>query len=483
MRGGQRVIAASTEARAGGILPGMPLADARATLPGLFTTEADTSGDSRALETLALWCGRWSPWSAADGLDPHGRASILIDASGCAHLFGGETAMLEDLASRLRGFGFTARAAIAGTPGAAWAVARFGDRRSAIAIVPEGGLLASLSPLPVRALRIDAAMAEDLERVGLRRISDLVGMARAPLAARFGQALTDRLDAVLGRTREPLSPLRAIAPLRVRAVFAEPIATPEDIAAATRRLLDEIASRLETEYRGARRLELVAYRADGTVAEIALGTGHPVRDPAHLETLFREKLKDLDAGFGIDVLALGVLVAEPLAPQQRDLASGRAASEDDVGRLVDRLGARLGPDRVLRLQARASHIPERASRSVSALSINDLNRKDKKYIPKSQQPRPVRLLPSPEPIEVIAPVPDRPPLLFRWRRTAHEVARAEGPERIAPEWWIPGAPPPEQGVRDYFRVEDKSGRRYWLYREGLYLPGVFPRWYLHGFFA
>ncbi len=203
--------------------------------------------------------------------------------------------------------------------------------------------------------------------------------------------------------------------------------------------------------------------------------------PAHLERLFREKLAALDAGFGIDVLALGVAAADPLAPVQHDLASRRAAASDGMERLVDRLGARLGPDRVLRLAPHASHIPERACRAVSALGAPP--RPAPASVSQPERPRPVRLLPSPEPIEVVAPVPDHPPVLFRWRRIRHEVAHAEGPERIAPEWWIEGAPPPEQGVRDYFRIEDKDGRRFWLYREGLYLPGIIPRWYLHGFFS
>ncbi len=479
VRGGQRIVAADAAARAGGVFPGMPLTDARATLPALFTVEADPDGDLRALETLALWCGRYSPWTTIDAPEPHGSAGILVDASGCAHLFGGEAALLEDIVGRLRTWGVASRAALAETPGAAWAVARFGNRGT-VAVVPPGGLTAALAPLPVRALRLETALADDLERVGLRRISDLTNVPRAPLATRFGQALADRLDLVLGRTAEPVSPRRPVAVLRTRATFPEPIADPADIAAATRRLLDEVAVHLADGHQGARRLELVAYRSDGTLAEIVVGTARPTRDPKHLDRLFAEKLPALDAGFGIDTLALGVLVAEPLVPLQRDLASGRAAPEDDAGRLVDRLGARLGPERVLRLQARASHIPERACRAVSAFALKSL---PEMAIPGPRQPRPVRLLPTPEAIEVIAPVPDHPPVLFRWRRTSYEVARAEGPERIAPEWWLEGAPAPEQGVRDYFRVEDKAGRRYWLYREGVYLPGVFPRWYLHGFFA
>ncbi len=474
--------AATSAAQAAGVVPGLPLADARALVPGLHTAEADPAGDGRALAALADWCGRYTPWTAVNGGD-----GMWLDISGCAHLFGGETALLEDLGGRLKGLGFHGLAAAADTPGAAWAVARFADRRTGVAIIVSAGKTRqALAPLPVAGLRLPPATVEGLSRVGLRRIGDLLGLPRAPLAARFGETLVKRLDEALGRTDEPISPRRPTPPMRARLAFAEPIGRAEDIRAAARRLLDDLCARLERAHRGARRLELALYRVDGTVARARVGTSRPTRDAHHLERLFTEKLEGLDAGFGVEVMVLAATAADPLAPVQTALHTGRGAAAGDgdgVARLVDRLGNRLGPESVVRLVPRASHVPERACREVSALAPPAPAASTPAT--SGPPPRPLHLLPWPEPIEVMAPVPDHPPVMFRWRRRRHRVARADGPERIGPEWWLeePGdAFSPQRRIRDYYRVEDTEGRRFWLYREGLYRPGVEPAWYLHGFF-
>ncbi|MCH8214417.1 MAG: hypothetical protein IIC54_10165 [Proteobacteria bacterium] len=287
----------------------------------------------------------------------------------------------------------------------------------------------------------------------------------------------------------------------------------EFAAAGERRLLDDLCARLERAHRGARRLELALYRVDGTVARAHIGTGRPTRDAHHLERLFAEKLAGLDPGFGVEVMVLAATAADPLAPVQGALRTGRGMADtagdgdgDGVARLVDRLGNRLGRERVVRLVPRASHVPERACREVSALAPpvpaasatsagsphsrrpgkTDGARDSETAGGRPVQPRPLHLLPWPEPIEVMAPVPDHPPVMFRWRRHRHRVARADGPERIGPEWWLEepaDAFSPRHRIRDYYRVEDTEGRRFWLYREGLYRPGVEPAWYLHGFFA
>lgn len=505
-QGGLRIAAATPAARAAGVVPGLPLADARALVPGLRTAAADPAGDGRALAALADWCGRYTPWTAVNGGD-----GVWLDIGGCAHLFGGETALLEDLGGRLDGLGFHGLAAAADTPGAAWAVARFaGHGTGAAIIVPPGETRHALVALPVAGLRLPPATVEGLNRVGLRRIGDLLGLPRAPLAARFGETVVKRLDEALGRSDEPISPRRPTPPLRARLAFAEPIGRAEDIGAAARRLLDDLCARLERAHRGARRLELALYRVDGTVVRAHIGTGRPTRDAHHLERLFTEKLEGLDSGFGVEVMVLAATAADPLAPVQGTLHTGRGMADtagdgDGVARLVDRLGNRLGRERVVRLVPRASHVPERACREVSALAPPVPAGAGSAGFPRSRrpgkadgvqdsetaggrpaQPRPLHLLPWPEPIEVMAPVPDHPPVMFRWRRRRHRVACADGPERIGPEWWLEepaDAFSPRHRIRDYYRVEDTEGRRFWLYREGLYRPAVEPAWYLHGFFA
>ncbi|HEX9702105.1 MAG TPA: DNA polymerase Y family protein, partial [Rhodospirillales bacterium] len=486
--GGRRIAAADRTAADSGAVPGLPLADARALLPSLYTAEADPAGDRQALDGLAEWCGRYTPWTAMD----ESGDGIWLDVSGCAHLFDGERSLLRDLTARLAGFGFAAVAAVASTPGAAWAVARFAAVDAhGIAVVPVDGTARALAPLPVAGLRLPAATVEGLARMGLRRIGQLAGLPRAPLVRRFGDAVVARLDRALGRVREPLSPRRPAAPFSARIVFAEPVAGPEVITRAARRLLDAVCAQLAKAHRGARRLQLVLYRTDGTLARAAVGTSRPVRDADHLERLFREKLNALDAGFGVEAMALGVVEAAPLPPVQMADAAAPHQGDDSVAKLLDRLGNRLGADCVVGLEPVASHIPERACREIPPAA-----RKSFEISPGAAhaaahtagrppaRPRPLQLLAWPEPIEAVAPVPDHPPVMFRWRRRQHRVARADGPERICPEWWRETGElaPGDRRLRDYYRIEDADGGRFWVFREGTYRAGEHPRWYLHGFF-
>lgn len=490
-RGGLRIVAANPAARSGGIRPGLPLADAYAVLPELRALPADPAAEAKALDGLAAWCGRYTPWTAVDGEGPGpcpGAGGLWLDITGCAHLFGGEAALLQDVLRRLERLGFTVRAALADTPGAAWAVARFGELDgNGLAVVPAGSLRAALVPLPVAALRLDGQVAEGLRRVGLRRVGDLIDLPRAPLAARFGEAVLRRLDQALGRVGESLSPRRPVSPLRARLAFAEPIATPEDIAAAVRHLLADLCRRLAEIRQGARRLDLVLYRADGTCVGTAVGTSRPVRDAGHLERLFREKLEGLDPGFGIEVMVLAAPVADALGPIQAELGAAGAGAEEGLARLIDRLGNRLGAANVARLAPRASHIPEKACCEEAALPSFSAPPAAGKNDFRPAPSRPLHLLAWPEPIEVMAPVPDHPPLMFRWHGRPHRVVSADGPERIAPEWWLAEEPldpeAAERATRDYYRVEDADGRRFWLYRQGLYRADGAPRWYLHGVFA
>lgn len=480
-------------AEAAGLSAGLPFAEARARLPELQVTDADAAGDARVLERLAVWCGRYTPWTAVDPWgrrDRPGAAGLWLDISGCAHLFGGEEKLLEDLTGRLAAAGYAARAAAADTAGAAWARARHlrSDGESGWTRVPSGGEDIALGPLPLAALRLDPDIREGLDRMGVRRVEELAALPRGPVAARFGEAPFHRLDQALGRATEPVSPLRPVPDLRTRLAFAEPIGTAEDVAAATERLLAALAARLEARAAGARRLRLTCYRADGTATEVLIGTGRAEREPKHLMRLFREKLDRLDAGFGIDAMALAAYAVDDLGPRQASFEASARPGEA-LSRLVDRLGNRIGPERVFGLESRPRHVPEHAQAMVPPLAGRGrAGLADDGTAPESPQaPRPVHLLPQPEPIEVMAPVPDRPPVQFRWRRRLYRIARADGPERIGPEWWL-GDPASigeteESQARDYFRIEDEAGQRFWVFRQGLYRPDRPPKWFLQGMFA
>ena len=480
-QGGSRVAAVNGHAADAGIAPAMPLADARALAPGIEVAAADAQGDARALQTLAAWCRNFTPWTAPE---PAGEgatgAGVWLDITGCAHLFGGEDALLADLTGRVNRMGYAAHAVIADTPGAAWAVARFAGPDAAI--VPPGGTKSALARLPVAALRLPAGSVQGLSALGLRRVGDLYALPRAPLTARFGAIVANRLDRALGAIGEPVSPTVPVPAHRERIALAEPIATLDDIARGLDHLLARLCRRLADEHAGVRRLEFAIYRVDGGTVTLCAGTSRASRDAAHLARLFRERIDTVDLGEGIDALVLAAPSLEPLAPDQLTFAgSATAVADIGVATLTDRLTARLGEDAVLRPVLRESHIPERAAALVPAASAAVAAVADS---PPGRGARPLRLFPQPLPVEAVAPVPDGPPILFRWRRVLHRIARAEGPERLAPEWWrtpLPVDTPLEPATRDYYRVEDESGRRYWLYREGLY-PGT-PQWFMHGVFA
>ncbi len=448
---------------------------------------------------------------------------VLLDITGCAHLFGGETALIENLVARVTGFGFACRVGLADTIGAAWAVARFaqahvsfasphapfipaeagiqghhlksgnygsgsslsrGRPEIACGFIPPGGERAALAPLPLKALRIAEETAAGLRRLGFGRIGDIMGVARAPLAARFGAELLRQLDRALGREREPLTPLKPVAPYVAEQVFAEPILREEDVLAVAERLAQRLSGMLERRGEGMRDITLELFRTDGKVCRIAAGTSRPLRDAGAVRALLSERLAaladPLDPGFGFDLARLNVTAAEPSPPQQTTL--DETLDDGDVDHLVDRLSARLGRRRVNRLVAQDSHIPELAAAIVpaqAAVAEHSWQAFRQFRAAAGLTPRPLRLLTRPEPIDAVASVPDGPPLRFRWRRALHEVAAAEGPERIEGAWWSEQAGP----ARDYFRVEDAAGRRFWIFRAGLYRDTAAPSWFLHGMFA
>ncbi|HSI41885.1 MAG TPA: DNA polymerase Y family protein, partial [Xanthobacteraceae bacterium] len=385
--------------------------------------------------------------------------------------------------------GLAARAAIAGTPDAARALARFHAGAEAggppVLAVPPGEEAAHIRPLPLAALGLDAERRLALGRAGLKTVADLADRPRAPLAARFGADLISRLERTLGEAGAPISPRRPPPVFMVEQNFAEPIARIADALATLRALAGELMPRMERRGEGGRRFEASFFRSDGAVRRVDLATSLPCRDAPALARLFDERLEalsdPLDPGFGFDLIRLAALVTEPLAPRQARL-DGDAEPAEAVAALVDRLAARYGPARTVRLAPRDSHIPERVTRRLPAALTNP----DATLwpdVPALDRPphRPLSLFDPPQPVEALAEVPDGPPLRFRWRRVLHEIARAEGPERIAAEWWREASDAP---TRDYYQVEDAEGRRFWLFREGLYEREVVrPRWFLHGLFA
>jgi protein ImuB len=469
------LVAVDATAQRLGLRAGLALAQARAMHPALTAMPEDPAADARLLDAIADWCQRYTPLVAADPPD-----GILFDIGGCAHLFGGEEKLRDDLLARVRGWGFSARAAIASTIGTAYATARFAN----VAISDD--VRALLAPLPLKALRLPDETVAALKRVGLKQIDDILDLPRAPLAARFGNDLLRQLDRALGREHEPLTPRLPVAPYVAERSFHEPIAREEDVLATVERLAARLKIALTARGDGARRLELALFRTDGAVKRIAAGTSRPLRDPDAIRALFVERLAaladEIDPGFGFDLARLSVLTAEPCPDQQIGL--GAREDQAELDRLVDRLSARLGHRRVARFVAHDSQIPELAAHAVPAQARAepgwDAFRRFRADA--NLSPRPLRLLAKPEPIEdVFALVPDGPPVRFRWRRALHEVVAAEGPERIEGAWWS------EQGgpARDYFRVEDKTGRRFWLFRAGLYRDVALsmPHWFLHGMYA
>ena len=453
----------------------MPLANARAMIPVLDVVEADEAADRALLAGIADWCDRFTPFVALD--PPHG---LLLDITGAAHLFGGEKRMLETVRDEIARQGFSVQAALAGTSAAARALARYVPNT----IVPPGSEAKAVCDLPVAALNAEPQSAHGLRRAGLKTIGQVATRARAELSNRFGAAFVAQLDRILGKGEKPISPLRHLPDYMAEHRFAEPVVTAEIIAGTLHALAAALARVLEERGQGARMLEASFFRADGALRRITVKTGAPTRDPVVIERLFREKLDaladPLDPGFGFDLIRLEASLAETARHEVASFDTD-ANAEKEIAFLVDRLAARFGSDRILRFVPQDTHIPE--AEAVALPAQHSITAKTVWRTRAASEPplRPLRLFAKPEPVEAMAAVPDGPPLRFRFRRVLHKVTRAEGPERIAMEWWKSHEALP---TRDYFRVEDEEGRRFWLYRDGLYHRETqTPRWYVHGLFA
>jgi protein ImuB len=470
-----RLTALDSEAKALGLKRGQGVTEARAMAPDIDVAPFDPEADRAFLDGIADWCDRYTPLVAINGPD-----GIYLDITGSSHLFGGEKALMDDILSRLFQIGIEARGAISSAPGLSHAVARHG-REAVIAPEEAETILASM---PVIALRLETSAVELLVKAGLRKIGDLIGQPRAPLARRFGPMLLIRLDQALGLEEEPISPRRPVAPLSSEKRLSDPVGDEETIMALVARLAANLKTSLEARGEGGRLFELMLFRVDGKVFRLQAGASSPIRDMARVSALFKARLAavhdDLDAGYGFETLRLNVLQAAPFQQEQTDF-QGDSRHDDAFSGFVDQMTARFGQDVLAVPLTFASHVPERAGKVLPLSKVDDLEALETQPAPASEASRPIRLFAHPEPVETVAEVPEGPPITFRWRRAFFKVVRAEGPERISPEWWIDGE---DAKSRDYFRIEDEAGRRYWLYREGLYereTPN--PRWFMHGVFA
>lgn len=465
----QEVAAVSAEAAALGLRVGEPLAAARARIPALHVVELDEAADAAALERLGQWAlSRYSPLVALDPPD-----GLMIEAHGASHLWGGEARMLADIERRWKAAGIQLRAGLAPTALAARALARHGAEP--FAIVPPAGLPQAIAGLPVAALGIAADEAAALTRLGLATLGDLEAVPRAAAGRRLGLQTLRRLDAAFGRLSEPMAWLEPPKRLFATLDFPEPIVSADAIAEAIRRLVGALVESLAASGLGARRLDLRFRRLDGSEAALRAGTAAPSRDARHLSRLLLLLVEGVDPGFGIEAARLSAVLVAPLAPEQTGEAR-RAAHAFEAA--VDRLSTRLGEEALWQAAPTRSAMPERSFARRPAAGIGE------DFAWPARLPRPIQLFDPPEPVDAIAMLPDRPPVLFLWRGQRHRVRGADGPERIEGEWWR-GDAGESSRVRDYFIVEDEEGARFWLFREG---NGEDPatgdmRWYLHGLFG
>lgn len=480
---GPRIEAVGQAGAAAGARVGMMLADARTLCPEIAVAPHDQAGDLAFLESLASWALRWGPWSALDPPD-----GLLVDVSAVAHLFGGEEKLLADVHEAFARRGLAVRGAIAPTAGAAWALAHHGSARAILPPFVGADLPAALVHLPIAALRLDGDVLAVLKRLGIKRLGQLVGVeenagGRDAIQRRFRNRRSPaanpliRLDQLLGRVPEPLLPVVPIELPLVQRRLMEPIRHRDLLDRVVTDLAEDMARELEGKAQGARRLELGLWRVDGEVSVKRLEMAAATRDPSHICRLFAGKLDDVDAGFGIEMVRLRASWAEPLALAQVDLEAAAERHGTSLAACIDRLTVRLGEGAVNRPVPFSSHLPERAQRWQRPLLPEPAAQGELAF-----PQRPLKLLDKAEQIAVLYATPDGYPQRFRWRGGVHDVVRVEGPERIAPEWWR------ERGtarLRDYYRIEDRAGRRYWIYRAGLIGDGRggLPEWYLHGLCA
>lgn len=459
------ITAANVIAKTQGVSVAMAVADAKAIIPDLQVFDERPALAAKLLKALGEWCIRYTPTIAVNQPD-----GLILDVSGCTHLWGGERAYLKEIVTRLKSKGYDVRAAMADTIGTAWAVSRFGQITP---IIEKSGQAAALLPLPPVALRLEPVILDRLKKLGLCTINSFIGMPRSVLRRRFGQGLLLRLDQALGNEEEPVELLRMVEPYQERLPCLEAIRTATGIEIAIMRLLESLCQRLREEGMGIRTANLTAYRVDGKLEQIEIGTNRATHNIQHLFKLFELKIPSVTPALGIELFIMEARKVEELDPIQEKLWAGKPGLEDTaIAELLDRLANKVGAATIHRYLPEEHYWPERSIKLASSI----LEKPGTVW--RTDQPRPTQLLARPEPIEVTAPIPDYPPMLFRYKGKVHQIKKADGPERIEREWWL------ENGQhRDYYIAEDGDGQRYWLFRSGHYADDQPHQWFIHGFFA
>jgi len=448
-----------------GLRSGMVVADARAIVPTLNVVEDKAGRDIKLLRGLGEWCIRFTPLAAVDGTD-----GLILDVSGCAHLWGGEEPYLKEMLNRLRTAGYGVRGAMADTMQTACAIARYGK---GYPIIQQGKQAEALAPLPSTSLRLEPETIDRLYQLGLTTIGKFMSIPRGALRRRFGPGLLHRLDQALGQETEALEPIVPLELFTERLPCLEPIKTRTGIEIALQRLLNTLCLRLQQEGKGLRTAVFKSYRLDGKVQEIAISTTRATAKAEHIFKLMEIRLGTIEPDLGIELFVLDAPKIEEAGPAQVTMWSGSSGLEDTgLAALLDRLVGKFGAGVVKRYLPEERYWPERSIREATDLRETPTTNW------RTDRARPINLLQQPEPIQVTAPIPDYPPMLFRYKGVLHRTAKADGPERIEREWWIDQGP-----HRDYYTVEDEEGRRYWLFRSGHYRDDESPEWFIHGFFA
>lgn len=464
-RGRQVITAASPAAEACGIRTGMVVADARAATPTLEVLEHQPELAQQRLQALGDWCIRFTPVVATDLPD-----GLLLDVSGCTHLWGGERRYLEHILQRLTRGGYHVKAAMADTPGAAWALSRYASTST---LVKPGKQAEALMPLPPACLRIGTTLIQKLHQLGLTNTGSFMHIPRAALRRRFGPELLQRLNQVLGYEMELLQPLQLPVVWQERLPCPEPVNGEAAVTIAAQRLLNSLCARLAKAETGIRNAVFKGYRTDGKVEQIIINTFRPSHNALHLHKLVQLKIPQFAPGPGIELFTLEAQETAPVLFAQEQLWGVRSKQQfTRIAELLDRIAGRLGQEAIQRYLPAEHYWPERSIQPATSLTQQ----------PGSSWPlqtqRPIRLLPRPIPVTVSAPVPDYPPMLFRYKGMVHKIVKADGPERIEQEWWLQ-----EGEHRDYYCVEDDKGQRYWLFRSGHYTGEPLHQWFLHGYFS
>jgi protein ImuB len=457
------ITAANPSAEAQGVYRGMAAADAKAITTNLQVMDHIPGKEAKLLKQLGLWCIRYTPIVAIDLPD-----GLILDISGCAHLWGGERGYLKEIVNKFRTSGYDARAAIADTIGTAWAVARFGKTTP---IIDSGLQAQALLNLPPIALRLEAIVLEKLQKLGFQTIKSFMQIPRTVLRRRFGEVFLLKLAQALGMEDEHLKPLIPPVPYAERLPCLEPIRTKKAIEIATEKLLESLCIRLQSEGKGIRKAMLKCYRIDGKMVQAGITTNRGSHSVSHLFKLFELQISKIEPALGIELFLLEASKVEDVDVLQEKLWAGNPGLQDtELAELLDRLAGKVGANAIHRYLPAEHYWPERSVKQAASLMETPATKW------RTDRPRPLRILHRPETIEVMALLPDYPPKVFTYKGKRHIVEKADGPERIEREWWR------DKGEhRDYYAVEDSDGQRYWLFRSGHYDDA--PQWYLHGFFA